>query len=128
MNRAIIDWNERYPTGDIQPQKCGFLKMITTDDENKTLLGMRAMGVNSSSMIQTASLMIHHNESIRQLSDSGICNPHPSINEAVIECSRMLLGRSIYKPHVWPRSFVRHYSQKGDFEQTNINIIWSQII
>ena len=113
-SRSVIDWNQRH-TGAIDPKKAGFVKMIVTNDKknksnNNVLLGMRAVGVNSSSMIQTASYLIQNEMSIFELESISHC--HPSINEAVLECARMIVGNSIYKPHVWPRSYVKHYDPK----------------
>ena len=107
VNRAVIDWNERH-YGPIEPRKAGFIKLIATDDDDKRLIGMRAVGNGASTVIQTASLLIRNGQSIREL--DRVAHPHPAITEGVQECARMLLGRGIYKPHVWPRSHVTHYS------------------
>ena len=114
MNRSIIDFNERWTLNkSIAPKKAGFIKMVAADDDDKVLLGMRAVGVNSSNVIQTASLLIRNKSSIREF--EKIAFPHPSITESIQECARMLLGRSIYKPHIWPRSYVKHWTPiKGE--------------
>ncbi len=73
---------------------------------------MRAVGVDASSVIQAGAMLIRRGESIRELEKCA--HPHPAIIEGVQECARMLCGRPIYKPHVWPRSKVTHYSpEKG---------------
>ncbi|ETO16294.1 pyridine nucleotide-disulfide-related oxidoreductase [Reticulomyxa filosa] len=111
INRAVIDWSERH-SGPIEPKRAGFIKMICTDDEEKILLGMRAVGVDASSVIGSGALLIRRGESIRELEKTA--HPHPSIIESVQECARLLLGRSLYKPHVWPKTHVKHYSpEKG---------------
>ena len=72
----------------------------------------RCIGVGSSAALQTAALLIRKKESIREI--EKLCHAHPAINESVQECARMLLGRSIYKPHIWPRSYLKHWSpEKG---------------
>ena len=39
---------------------------------------------------------------VATLDDIDHCvHPHPAIPEAVQECARMLLGRSVMKPEVW---------------------------
>ena len=111
INRSVIDWNVRN-AGPIQPKQAGFIKMITTDDDDAQLLGLRCVGVGSSASLQTAAMLIRRKESIREI--ERLCHAHPAINESVQECARMLLGRSIYKPHIWPRSYVKHWSpEKG---------------
>ena len=111
VTRSVIDWNERNASA-IQPKLAGFIKMIVTDDEDRQLLGVRCVGVNSSSTIQAAAMVIRRKESVREI--EKLCHAHPAINESVQECARLLLGRSIFKPHTWPRSYVRHWSpEKG---------------
>eukprot|EP01084_Bolivina_argentea_P263400 445830_1 len=111
INRSVIDWNVRN-MGPIQPKQAGFIKMIVTDDDDKQLLGLRCCGVGSSASLQTAAILIKKKESIREI--EKLCHAHPAINESVQECARMLLGRSIYKPHIWPRSYLKHWSpEKG---------------
>jgi len=111
VTRSVIDWNVRNSRA-IQPKLAGFIKMIVTDDEDHQLLGVRCVAVNSSSTIQAAAMVIRRKESVREI--EKLCHAHPAINESVQECARMLLGRSIIKPHTWPRSYVRHWSpEKG---------------
>ena len=76
----------------------GFFKLIVTDDDEMTVLGMRAVGEHASSAIQGVALMMRTGMGIRELAD--LVHPHPSIIEGVQECARMLLGKSIFKPEV----------------------------
>lgn len=77
----------------------GFVKVIVSDDEKQTMLGMRALGVHASTMIEAASLII---QSGRPASDLGdLLHPHPAMTEALQECVRMINGTSIYKPQVF---------------------------
>ena len=111
VNRTVIDWNLSH-SGPIEPKLAGFVKIIVTDDDDKQLLGLRCVGVGSSAALQTAAMLIRRKESIREI--EKLCHAHPAINESVQECARLLLGRSIYKPHIWPRSYVKHWSpEKG---------------
>lgn len=76
----------------------GFFKLIVTDDDEMTVLGMRAVGEHASSAIQAVALMMSAGMGIREL--ASLMHPHPSITEGVQECARMLLGTSIFKPEV----------------------------
>lgn len=77
----------------------GFFKLIVEDDEEMTVLGMRAIGEHASSAIQAVALLIHMNKGIHEL--GNMMHPHPSITEGVQECARMLLGKSIYKSSIF---------------------------
>ncbi len=82
----------------------GFIKLLVTDCDEMRLLGMRALGAHASTSIEAVSLMIRQNRSVRELAE--LLHPHPAITEALQDCVRMLLGRSIMKPHVF-RSELR---------------------
>ncbi|CEM19428.1 unnamed protein product [Vitrella brassicaformis CCMP3155] len=110
VNRAVIDWNLSHDTGRVDPDRCGFVKMIVTDDDYKKLLGMRAVGVDASAVIQSAALLIAQGDSVRYL--EGVLHPHPAITEGVLEVCRLLSGRSIYKPHIFDACRVTHFSRK----------------
>ena len=77
----------------------GFVKILTTDDDEMRILGMRALGVHASTTIEAVSLMIRHGRSARELAE--LLHPHPAVTEGVQDCVRMLLGTSIYKPEVF---------------------------
>ena len=77
----------------------GFVKILTTDDDEMRILGMRALGAHASTMIETVSLMIQHGRSVRELAE--LLHPHPAVTEALQDCVRMLLGSSILKPDVF---------------------------
>ena len=77
----------------------GFVKILTSDDDEMRILGMRALGAHASTMIEGVSLMIQHARSIRELAE--LLHPHPAVTEGLQDCVRMLLGSSIYKPHVF---------------------------
>lgn len=78
----------------------GYVKVLTTDDGDMQLLGMRALGVHASTTIAAISYMVSKQASIRELAEQ--LQPHPAITEAVQECARMMLGHSIYKSNVFP--------------------------
>jgi dihydrolipoamide dehydrogenase len=77
----------------------GFVKLLTTDDPEPRILGMRALGVHASTMIEGVSMMIQHGRSIRELAE--LLHPHPAVTEGLQDCVRMLLGSSVYKPSVF---------------------------
>lgn len=76
----------------------GFVKLLAARDSSK-ILGLRVVGPQASSTIQGIAFLIHMGAT---LDDIDHCvHPHPAIPEAVQECARMLLGRSVMKPEVW---------------------------
>ncbi len=77
----------------------GFVKLLVTDDDQMSILGMRALGVHASTTIAEVSLLMRHGRSVREIAD--LLHPHPSVTEGVQDCVRMLLGSSIYKPRVF---------------------------
>ncbi|RMG79422.1 MAG: NAD(P)/FAD-dependent oxidoreductase [Bacteroidetes bacterium] len=77
----------------------GFFKIITTDDKNMRILGMRAVGEHASSAIEAVALLIKMNKGIEELAE--LVHPHPSIVEGVQEALRMLLNKSIFKSSVF---------------------------
>ncbi|MEM9461570.1 MAG: NAD(P)/FAD-dependent oxidoreductase [Myxococcota bacterium] len=77
----------------------GFVKLLTTDDDELRILGMRALGVHASTMLEAISLMIQHSRSARDLAE--LLHPHPAVTEGLQDCVRMLMGSSIFKPCVF---------------------------
>ena len=76
----------------------GFIKLIVTNEEEMKILGMKVIGHQASSTIQTVAVLISMNKGIHELAEC--IHPHPSITEGVQECVRILLGKSILKPGV----------------------------
>ncbi|TPP41356.1 pyridine nucleotide-disulfide oxidoreductase family protein [Leishmania donovani] len=71
--------------------KDGFVKMIVTNDREKRVLGVRAVGPHAGSVVEVASLPILKNESVYTMLKH---NPaYPSLVSGVIECAAMLVGR-----------------------------------
>jgi dihydrolipoamide dehydrogenase len=77
----------------------GFVKIIVSNDRQKTVLGVRAVGAHASSIVELASLAIHNNQSVYDLCD--ILTAYPAMTQGFQECLRMLIGRSILKPNVF---------------------------
>lgn len=93
----------------------GFVKIIVTDDEQRRILGMRAAGPEVSSTIM----------SIAHFMDAGMgaldvlksVYPHPTITEGIQECLRMLLGKSVFKPHAFPEHMkIRSWHPDGGYQ------------
>lgn len=93
----------------------GFVKLLTTDDDELRILGMRALGVHASTMLEAVSLMIQHGRSARDLAE--LLHPHPAVTEGLQDCVRMLMGTSIYKPEVFRSELRLSKVDYGDVEQ-----------
>ena len=98
-------------------QKKGFIKLIVTDDEEMTILGMRVLGVHASSTIEAIALLISMKKSVRVLAE--LIHAHPSIPEGIQECARMLIGNSITKPEVFTQGLTC-YSVQSDGTINNL--------
>jgi dihydrolipoamide dehydrogenase len=75
----------------------GFIKLLVTNDHHMKILGMKVVGNHASSAIQAVALLISMDKGIEELAEC--VHPHPSITEGIQECVRMLLGKSLFKPH-----------------------------
>lgn len=86
----------------------GFIKILVTNDRQKQVLGVRAVGPHASSIVELASLAIHDQESAYELSE--LMTAYPAITQGFQECLRMLLGRSILKPNVFPQLILKTWT------------------
>lgn len=91
----------------------GFFKILVTNDDEMKVLGMRALGVHASSAIQGVALLIAMGKGIEELSE--LIYPHPSLIEGIQECVRMLLGKSIFKPHVFKKVMKYKGYMNGEY-------------
>ncbi len=79
----------------------GFFKLIVTDEENPKILGMRAAGLQAAaSIMYVTTVMDHHKQHIKDIMKT--IHPHPSMTEGIVECLRVLVGKSIFKPEAFP--------------------------
>lgn len=78
----------------------GFVKIIISDDEQQRILGMRATGPQVSSTIMSIAHFMDQGKGALDVLKS--IYPHPTITEGIQECLRMLLGKSVFKPHAFP--------------------------
>lgn len=87
----------------------GFFKIIVTNDKEMKILGMRACGPQASSAIQAVALLINMGRGVQELAE--LIHPHPSLIEGIQECCRMLMGKSIMKPHVFQHMTYHGYME-----------------
>ena len=82
----------------------GFVKLLCAPDSGK-ILGLRVIGPQASSTAQGIAFLIDRGGT---LSDIDHCiHPHPAIPEAVQECARVLLGRSVHRTDVFGADLIR---------------------
>ena len=92
----------------------GYFKIIVSNDEQMRILGMRAVGEHASTAIQAVALLISMEKGIDELSE--LIQPHPSINEGIQECVRMLKGKSILKPEIFKDTLkCKGCNETGDY-------------
>lgn len=86
----------------------GFVKLIVTNDKKMQVLGVRAIGLHASSIVEFASLAIANHESIFNLSELRVA--YPTVSHGFQECVHTLLGTSTLKPNVFPQIVVREWT------------------
>jgi dihydrolipoamide dehydrogenase len=79
----------------------GFIKILVSDDEEQKVLGMRAAGPQASNTIMTIAFLMDQDKGIRDALKS--VHPHPTMSEGIQDCLRVLLDKSIFKPHAFPK-------------------------
>lgn len=92
----------------------GFIKVLVTNDKDMKILGMRVVGEHASSAIQAAALLISMDKGIEELAE--LIHPHPSIIEGIQECTRMLFGKSVFKPHLMQDSMACRSCVNGVYD------------
>ncbi|KAK7201529.1 2-oxoglutarate dehydrogenase, e3 component, lipoamidedehydrogenase-like protein [Novymonas esmeraldas] len=76
----------------------GFVKMIVTNNREKRVLGVRAVGPHAGSVVEVASLVLRNNESVYTMLKH---NPaYPSLVSALTDCAAMLVGRGARRSNV----------------------------
>ena len=90
----------------------GFVKIIISQEKPYKILGMRTAGPQASNTIMTIAMLMDQNTGLEDALKTS--HPHPTISEGIQECLRMLLGKSIYKPSVFPHlAYIRTWSPQG---------------
>lgn len=92
----------------------GFIKLMVTNDDQMKILGMKVVGNHASSAIQAVALLISMDKGIEELAEC--VHPHPSITEGIQECVRMLLGKSLFKPHALKGKLSCRTRAQGAYE------------
>lgn len=77
----------------------GFLKIIVSEEEQK-VIGMRAAGPQASNTIMSIAFLMDQDKGIHDALKS--VHPHPTMSEGIQDCLRVLLDKSVYKPHAFP--------------------------
>jgi dihydrolipoamide dehydrogenase len=95
----------------------GFFKLLVSNDNGMRILGMRAVGEHASTAIQAVAVLMDMNKGVQEL--SVMLHPHPSIIEGIQECTRMLLGKSIYKPSIFKEKLKCYSYENGVYTQIN---------
>ncbi len=80
----------------------GFVKILVSDDGQDRILGMRAAGPQASNTIMVIAHLMDQDKGVTDIMKS--IHPHPSITEGIQECLRLLAGKSLFKPQVFPEA------------------------
>ena len=94
----------------------GFVKIIVSEDDEQRILGMRAAGPQASTTIMSIALLMDQEKGIKDVLKS--VHPHPTMSESIQECIRVLLDKSVYKPHAFPELInIRKWHPETGFTQ-----------
>ena len=94
--------------------KEGFIKLLVSDDDKMHFLGMRALGEHASTLLEAISLAMQQHCSAADFAE--LLHPHPAMTEGLLDCVRMLLGSSIYKPKAFSKALRL---SRVEFESTD---------
>lgn len=96
----------------------GLFKLLVSDDEEMSILGIRVVGPHASSTIQAVSVLIHLNLGVRAIAET--VHAHPSMPEGIQECARILLGTSILNRDIMG-SAVKCYKVDSEGRYSDLN-------
>ncbi|KPA74484.1 putative mitochondrial acetoin dehydrogenase e3 component-like protein [Leptomonas pyrrhocoris] len=82
----------------------GFVKIIVADDAERRILGVRAVGLNASTLVDIGALAIQNEQTVFDL--AGRLTAYPAVSQAFQECLRSILDRPA-RPHAKPASGVK---------------------
>lgn len=98
----------------------GFVKILVSEDGNNRILGMRAAGPQAGSTIMVIAHLMDQDKGLEEIMKS--IHPHPSITEGIQECLRLLMGKSVHKPLVFPEAMhIRAWSPEDG--ETEVNVL-----
>jgi dihydrolipoamide dehydrogenase len=79
----------------------GFFKILVTNEDNPTILGMRAAGPQSAAAIIYIASIMNHKDGLDEILKTT--HPHPSVTEGIQEALRTLVFKAILKPKAFPK-------------------------
>lgn len=89
----------------------GFVKMIVTNNREKRVLGVRAVGPHAGSVVEIASLPIRKNESVYVMLKH---NPaYPSLVSGLTDCAAMLVGRGARRSNIVDGISIKSWTPEG---------------
>ena len=92
----------------------GFVKIIVSKNGDERILGMRAAGPQASTTIMSVALLMDQEKGIKEVLKS--VHPHPTMSESIQECLRVLLNKSVYKSHAFPKQIkIRTWDPQTGF-------------
>jgi len=101
----------------------GFIKLLVSNDDEMRILGIRALGQHSSTVVDLVSYFIKSKQSVRVLAE--LITAYPSMTEGLFESVRLLLESSILKPKSFPeqtRLAIVTYNEEGTPLYSNIMV------
>lgn len=82
----------------------GFVKVIVSADPERRILGVRAVGMNASTLVDIGALAIQNGQTVFDL--AGRLTAYPAVSQAFQECLRSILDRPA-RPHAKPACGVK---------------------
>lgn len=89
----------------------GFMKVIVSNDSSMTILGVRAIGMNASTLVVLGALAIQKGQTVHDLVDR--LTAYPAVSQVFQECLRALAGRSEMKPGTFNSLTVTSWLPEG---------------
>ncbi|KAG5471483.1 hypothetical protein LSCM1_01574 [Leishmania martiniquensis] len=89
----------------------GFVKVIVTNNREKRVLGVRAVGPHAASVVEVASLPIYNGASVYTMLKH---NPaYPSLVSGLTDCAAMLVGRGTRRSNVVDGISIKTWAPAG---------------
>lgn len=89
----------------------GFVKLLVTNNREKRVLGVRAVGPHAGSVVEVASLPVRNHESVYTMLKHHPA--YPSLVEGVTECAAMLVSHNQQRSDVVNRISIKHWAPEG---------------
>ncbi|CCW65529.1 unnamed protein product [Phytomonas sp. EM1] len=74
----------------------GFIKILVSKEMPHYILGLRAVGLGSSTLVDLATLALHRRQTVYDLANR--LTGYPALSQAFQECLHAILGTSVLKP------------------------------